>query len=262
LLSTYASVPRVSEQGTQEVASSIEQQRALSKVPLTVVMPAYNEDTVIEDAVREVQKHVLDAIPGAELVVVDDGSRDRTGTILDELALGDARTRVIHQPNRGHGSALRVGLEAARGECLFLLDSDRQIPLDAFADLWRVARARAGLFGVRVKRQDPRLRLWLSAFVRVILRLLFRVRLRDANAPFKVVQKSVWTQASPLIPPDTLTPSLFLAVYACRSGLDVIECGVPHRPRFAGASSIRGWRLLKLCARALGQLLAFRWRLP
>jgi len=243
-------------------ASSAEQLRNLSGVPLTVVMPAYNEETVIEAAVREVQQHVLDAIPGAELVVVDDGSRDSTGTILDGLALGDARTRVIHQPNRGHGRALRAGLDVARGELLFLLDSDCQVPLDAFPVLWRVARGRAGAFGVRAARHDPRIRLWLSASIRVILRLLFRIRLRDANAPFKVVQRSVWTNASRLIPPDTLTPSLFLAVYACRSGLDVVECVVPHRPRLSGASSIRGWRLFKFSARALSQLLAFRWRLP
>ena len=75
--------------------------------PLSAVMPVYNEEGAIEAAVREVQEHVLDAVPGAELIVVDDGSRDATGAILDRLARTDGRLHVIHQPNGGHGAAQR-----------------------------------------------------------------------------------------------------------------------------------------------------------
>src|SRR5512143_817972 len=96
---------------------------------LSVVMPAYNEEGGIADATTEVREWVLDRIPGSELVVVNDGSRDGTSAILDRLSAADPRIRVIHRPNGGHGPALRAGLDAAWGERLLLIDSDQQIPL-------------------------------------------------------------------------------------------------------------------------------------
>src|SRR5689334_932163 len=99
-------------------------------------MPVYNEEGAIVAAVDEVKQHVLGLIPQSELVVVDDGSRDATGRLLDEAAAADARIKVIHQPNGGHGAALLTGLKAANGEYVFLIDSDRQILLDDFKTAW------------------------------------------------------------------------------------------------------------------------------
>ena len=231
-------------------------------IPLSVVMPAYNEEGAIQAAVVEIREWALDRVPGAVLVVVDDGSRDRTGAILDQLAAADPRIRVIHRPNGGHGPALRTGLEAARGERLLLVDSDRQIPLSAFPSLWEaVAGGRDAAFGVRARRQDPPLRLWLTGVVRRALTLLFAIRLADANVPFKLLRRRLWDDARDLIPADTLAPSLFLAVFAAVRRYDVAEIVVPHCERQTGVVSIRRWRLVRFCARALRQLLAFRRRL-
>ena len=134
--------------------------------PLTVIMPAYNEEGGIEGAVLEVQDHVLSALSGSELIVVNDGSRDGTGAILDRLSRADARIRVIHQPNGGHGRAIRKGLDEARGAYVLLLDSDRQIPVfDAFPVLWSAVQGKDGAFGVRAERHDPLLRLAISRVV-------------------------------------------------------------------------------------------------
>ena len=231
-------------------------------VPLSVVMPAYNEEGAIEAAVAEVREWVLDRVPGSELVVVDDGSRDGTGAILDRAAAGDPRVRVVHKKNGGHGPALRTGIEAARGARLFLIDSDRQIPLSAFVPLWSaVEGGRPAAFGVREHRDDPRLRLVLTRVIRASIPLLFGVRFTDANIPFKLFPRAWWDEARPLIPEDTLAPSLFLAVFARSRGYDIAEIGVPHRERQTGVVSIRRWRLLKFCARAFRQLLDFRRKL-
>ncbi len=221
-------------------------------------MPAYNEEGAIADAVAELQQWVLGTVPNAELIVVDDGSRDHTGSILDELAAKEPRLRVVHQPNAGHGAALRAGLDLATGEYVFLLDSDRQIPLDAFPKLWEAAQGRDGAFGIRWPRRDPVFRLILTRFVRLLLCVFLGVRLRDANCPFKIVRRSVWLQARDLMSPDTITPSLFLAVYMSRQHKDIIQQPVPHRIRSTGVVSIRRWKLIKTCARAFGQLLEFR----
>jgi glycosyltransferase involved in cell wall biosynthesis len=230
-------------------------------IPLSVIMPAYNEAECIGEAVAEVCRDVLDLVPGAELVVVNDGSKDRTGVILDEIAAADSRIRVVHQPNGGHGRALRTGLDAAQGEYMFLIDSDRQIPLQAFADLWEQARLGDGAFGIRVKRNDPALRLLLTRVIRGSLAVVFGVKIYDANIPFKVIRREVWETARPLIPEDTLAPSLFLAVFAIRTGCELVFREVSHRERETGVVSIRRWKLLKFCARALVQMVAFHWRL-
>lgn len=229
------------------------------KLRCSVIMPAYNEEAAIADAVREIVEHVLRAVPETEIVVVNDGSRDRTGAILDELARGEPRLRVLHKPNGGHGSAVIAGADAARGEWLFFLDSDRQIALEPFPALWRAVEkgADAG-FGVRRRRNDPRLRLWLTSAVRLALRGLFGARLYDANIPFKLVRRADWFAARRLIPDDTLAPSLFLALFLARRGARIAEFDIEHRERSTGEVSIRRWRLFQFCRRALGQLLRFR----
>lgn len=226
---------------------------------LSVIMPAYNEEGGIVDAVRAVQAHVFSVVPNAELVAVNDGSRDRTGAMLDELAAADPRLRAVHKPNGGHGPALITGLAAARGEYLFLIDSDNQIPLERFADLWRkVQEGNDAAFGVRRVRNDARLRRVLTRVIRTSLTFLFGVRLRDANIPFKLFKRELWHNAEPFIPADTLAPSIFFAIHARRRGAKIAFVDVDHRDRTTGTVSIRRWKLIKFCARALRQLLAFR----
>ena len=228
---------------------------------LSVVMPVYNEEDAIVAAVEEVQRHVLDHVPGSELVVVNDGSRDRTGPLLDGAAAKDARVRVIHQKNTGHGGAVMTALGAAGGEYVFLLDSDRQIPLDDFPKAWReIAAGHEAVFGVRRRRRDPALRLYLTAAIRSAVRLLFGVQLQDANVPYKLLRKSIWDEARPLVPDGTLAPSLFLAIIAKRRGYDIVELEVTHQPRNTGEVSIRRMKLLKFCARGLSQMLTLRRR--
>lgn len=233
----------------------------IANIPLSVVMPVYNEQDGIVAAVAEVQRLVLDHVPGSELVVVNDGSRDGTGPLLDGAAVKDPRVRVIHQQNTGHGGALMAALGAARGEFVFLLDSDRQIPLDDFPKAWReIAAGHDAVFGARRRRHDPVLRLYLTVVIRAIVRLLFGVQLYDANVPYKLLRKSIWNEARPLVPDETLAPSLFLAIISKRRGHDIVEIDVAHKERDTGEGSIRRMKLLKFCARGLSQLLMLRRR--
>jgi glycosyltransferase involved in cell wall biosynthesis len=226
---------------------------------LSVVMPAYNEEGGIREAVEAVRTHVFGLVPDAELVVVNDGSRDRTGPILDALAAQDARIRPVHKANGGHGPALMTGLQNARGEFVFLIDSDNQIPLERFSSLWQQIQGGCdGAFGVRRVRKDAWLRRVLTSVIRVSLFALFGVWIHDANVPFKIIRRTTWDDARAFIPSDTLAPSLFLSVYATRRRLQIAFVDVPHKDRETGTVSIRRWKLIKFCAKAFRQLLAFR----
>lgn len=229
---------------------------------LSVIMPAYNEEGSIRDAVEDVEQHILSQVPGAMLIVVDDGSRDTTGALLDELVEKNNRVRVIHQQNGGHAAALMTGLSDSAGEYIMLLDSDRQIPLDDFALHWQLVNDGYDcVFGVRRQRHDPQLRLWLTRFIRLALQAVFNVKIYDANIPYKLLRRTVWNEASKLIPPDTLAPSLFLAIFAKKKNYRVHEVDVPHMERATGEVSIRRLKLLKFCIRGFIQMLSFRQRL-
>ena len=228
---------------------------------LTVVMPACNEEGAIESALDEVRREILDRVASADCLVIDDGSTDATGAILDRIAAADPRVRIIHQANTGHGPALRSGMVRASGDWLFLLDSDRQIPTEAFAEFWDIRSGHALVIGVRARRHDPFIRVVLSRVIRIVIRVLFGVRLRDANAPFKLMRRGVWESARGVIPEGALAPSLFLAIYARSRGFDVLEREVPHRARQSGVGSLRYVRLARFCLRGFVQLLAFRGRL-
>lgn len=226
---------------------------------LSVVMPAYNEADGITVAIDAVEAQVLDQVSGSELVVVNDGSRDQTGAILDARAALDPRIRVVHKPNGGHGPAIMTGLAEAGGEYLFLIDSDNQIPLEDFAPLWAsVTSGARGAFGVRRVRHDAWIRRVLTVVIRGSLRVLFRVRIYDANVPFKLFHRDLWHAAAPYIPEGTLAPSLFLAIHAARTGAEVRFHPVGHRDRETGTVSIRRWKLFKFCATAFQQMLGFR----
>lgn len=231
-------------------------------VPLSVVMPVYNEEEAIEAALEDVRQNVLSRVAGAELVVVNDGSRDRTGALLDGAAAKDPRIRVIHQANAGHGGALIAGLGAARGDYVFLIDSDRQIPLADFPAAWAAVHAgHDAAFGVRRRRHDPAIRLYLSKVIRRSIQALFGVKMEDANVPYKLFRRVIWEEARAVIPNGTLAPSLFLAIVAARRGYNILQLDVQHRERNTGEVSIRRLKLLKFCARGFSQLLELRRRL-
>ena len=224
-------------------------------------MPVYNEQDAILLAIDDVQRNILDVIAGAELVVVDDGSRDNTGRLLDEAAARDARIAVIHKSNGGHGSAVLAGLEVAQGDYIFLIDSDRQIPLDEFSGAWsQIENGTDAVFGVRRRRYDPALRLYLSALIRHSVNVLFRVNLYDANAPYKLFRRAIWNETRDCVPDGTLAPSLFLAIVAKSRGYNVVEIDVTHKERDTGEVSLRRLKLLKFCAEGLSQMLALRRR--
>src|SRR5215207_6737203 len=103
---------------------------------LSVVMPAHNEELTIAEAVGDVLNHVVKHVTDVEVIVVDDGSTDRTASILQRLESDAVCLRVITQKNAGHGAALRTGIDAASGDWIMVLDSDCQIGLEGFPKHW------------------------------------------------------------------------------------------------------------------------------
>lgn len=230
-------------------------------VAISVIMPAYNEAASIAASVEDVEQGVFSVVEDGELIVIDDGSTDQTGVLLDELASKYPRLRVIHQANAGHGPSLIRGVAEARGETVLLLDSDRQIKLDGFGEHWRrMGREDLVAFlGVRTPRHDAAHRLVISRLMRVLIHLCFGQAPRDAGAPYKIVRRSQWNEATESIAKDSWVPSVLLAVFLLRRYRDrTVEEAVTHLARDQGESTLNFTRLTRFCRKATTEIFAFR----
>lgn len=230
----------------------------MSECTLTVVMPVFNESAVIHDVLSAVGRDVLDLVPFSELVVVDDCSTDATASVLIAVAALDPRIRVLtNAANAGHGVSVRRGFDAARGEWILQVDSDGQVDLAQFAAFWAARDDCDLLMGVRALRHDPRHRLVLTRVTKVVVSVLARRRLRDANVPFKLVRTGLVRHVARRMPADAFAPSILLALGAARSGARIREIEIAHLPRPFGRSTLRVWRLARACARSGWQTLRF-----
>ena len=210
-------------------------------IPLSIVMPAYNEADHIESCVLEWHEGVVSRLPGAEMIVVNDCSRDDTGERLRSLAARLPALRVFTTPaNGGHGPALRLGLEHATGEFVFHTDSDRQHTPDDFWALWERHAAADFVFGVRDHRADGAFRAAVSSMMRVVNALLWGHWIEDANCPYKLMRRSALEQLLPLVPRSSFIPMVMVSVLARRAGFRVSEVHVRHFPRVAGQQSLKG----------------------
>ncbi len=230
-------------------------------VELSVVMPAYNEADNLPAALDEIVERVLSIVPDSEIIVIDDGSTDGTADVLQTFSAREARLRVTTQQNSGHGAALMNGLDNATGRVLLLLDSDREIPLDQFADHWEMMGSQrlAAVFGVRQARQFSTHRRFVTGCMRLLVRLLFGLAPRDANAPYKLISLEALNDVRGMLHPACAIPSVVIATSLLRAHPSTVrEVEVPHIARRAGTSTLRLGRLGRLCLRATGDLLKLR----
>jgi dolichol-phosphate mannosyltransferase len=161
-------------------------------VGLSVVLPAFNEAAAIRPVVLEAVRRLSEVVKEFELLVVDDGSTDGTGEIVDALAAECGRVRPIaHPTNRGYADALRTGFAAARFDLVAFTDADGQFDL---ADLRRLIPTayRIGLaVGYREDRKDSWLRKRYSRGYNLLARTLCGTRARDCDCALKVFRRDV-----------------------------------------------------------------------
>jgi glycosyltransferase involved in cell wall biosynthesis len=224
---------------------------------VSFVLPAYDEEANIEQAVREVTVAAERMFAGHEVVIVDDGSRDRTGEIADRLATEDIRVRVVHHPrNLGYGEALRSGFLASRLEYVFVTDADLQFDVSELENFLPYMGIVDVVAGYRQNRQDALLRRLLAHGWNALVRVLFYVPVRDIDCAFKLFDRRVLEEVS--VESVGAMVNTELMVKLGRSGASVVELGVTHRPRRAGRARGASPRVILL---ALRELLRMRSKL-
>jgi len=205
---------------------------------LSYFFPAHDEEANIEGLVAE----ALDSLPGIaetfEVIAVNDGSRDRTQALADELtAAHPGVVRAVHHPtNLGYGAALRSGFAASRYELVAFTDGDRQFRVE---DLGRLTERLAAadhpdvVVGYRIRRADPLVRTLYARAYRLANRIFFGLKVTDVDCACKLFRREALEDIH--VESDGAFFSAELLIKLRAAGRSVVEVGVPHYPRTAGS---------------------------
>jgi glycosyltransferase involved in cell wall biosynthesis len=207
------------------------------RVPaLSYFFPAHNEEANLQGLVEEALATLPELAETFEIVIVDDGSRDATPRIADELAAADPRVRAVHHPrNLGYGAALRSGFGAARHDLIGFTDGDRQFRVVDIGRLTaRIAEDGADVVvGYRIKRADPLVRTLYAKAYRLANRVFFGLRVTDVDCACKLFRRDSLAGINVESGGAFFSAELLIKLRA--SGRSVVEVGVPHYPRTAGS---------------------------
>jgi len=225
------------EQGPAETA----------ELDVSVVMPCLNEAGVISEAVRRAREAIDHNGYRGEVVVVDNGSTDRSGELAHE-----AGARVVSEPERGYGNAYRAGLGAARGRYILMLDADLTYPVGDLPKFVEALKDGADVvMGDRFEQIQPGVMPWLHRYVgnpllTGILNFFFRTGVKDAHCGMRALRRDVLPDL------DLRTSGMEFAsemvIRAGKLGLDIREFPIDYQPR-EGESKLStwsdGWRHLR-----------------
>jgi glycosyltransferase involved in cell wall biosynthesis len=204
---------------------------------ISAVLPAYNEEAIIERTVKHVAGVLSELATEYEVIVTNDGSRDRTGEILAALQTREPELNlhvVTHPTNYGYGAALASGFDAAQKDLIFLTDGDKQFDVTELSRFIPEMDAQTDLvIGWRRNRADPFLRKLNAQGWKMLVNLLFGYTARDVDCAFKLFRRGVWESMT--VHARGATFSAEFLIKARRLGFNVKELPVSHLPRTAGS---------------------------
>jgi glycosyltransferase involved in cell wall biosynthesis len=203
---------------------------------ISAVLPAYNEEQVIAASVAAMVKTLESFDADYEVIVVNDGSRDRTADILTRLSQENTRVRMVaHERNQGYGAAVWTGFTNATKELVFLTDGDKQFDVDELGLLVPMLDGADMVIGYRQKRADPPLRLLNAWGWKMLVNGLFGYTARDIDCAFKLFRRRILDRVD--VHARGATFSAEFLIKARRLGYLIRERGVSHYPRPAGQAT-------------------------
>lgn len=229
----------------------------LKPFSLTITFPCYNEEANVERVTRAAVAIAQKITDDYEVLIVDDGSRDRTGEIADRVAAEDPHVRAVHnRPNQGYGGALARGFQEARKNWIFYTDGDGQFDMGELPGILPLLETHDIVSCYRLNRQDPLIRKLNAWAWSTLVNWVFWMRLRDIDCAFKIYPRTfidqieLWSRGA-LIDTEMLAKARNL-------GYRIAQVGVHHYPRVAGSQTGAN---IKVIARAFKELFKLRGRI-
>jgi len=231
---------------------------------LYIIIPAYNEEANIRTVAQEWYEVVAKCGTESRLVIIDDGSKDNTADILNEMANHLPQLTALSKPNGGHGAAVLFGYQYALkngAEYVFQTDSDGQTVPEEFWQFWNERERYAMLIGQRTRREDGASRIFVTKVLRLVLLCVFKLNIPDANTPFRLIRSDTLAKYLPLIPRDFNLSNIMLTVCLIKYHESVKFIPITFKPRQGGINSINLKKIIKIGAQAVRDFIAIKRKL-
>ncbi len=204
---------------------------------ISVFFPAYNLETQIKDTVEKAFTVVPKIAEKYEIIVINDGSRDKTSIVLSKLLKKYKNLRIItHKVNRGYGGALKSGFYGSKFDWIVLMDGDGQFDISELPHLIAIQKKTkadlvVGFYHQRAVKFYRKANTWVW---QLIVRMLFGLNVRDIDCGFKLISKKVFAKIDKLESERGAFISSEFLIKAQKSGFKIVETGVHHYPRIEG----------------------------
>jgi len=235
---------------TGSESSSVTEKPSKPLRSVTAFFPCYNEEANVERTTLAALRAFRRVAEDFEIIIVNDGSRDRTAEIADRLAREHPEVRAVHNnPNKGYGGALQRGFREAKKEFVFYTDGDGQFDFEEIDNLIPLMAEYDIVSAYRLNRQDPFIRKVNAFCWTTLVNVLFRLWLRDIDCAFKIYPRKLFDEIE-MKSTGALIDTEVLA-RAKRLGYRIGQVGVHHFPRTAGQQTGAN---LKVILRAFREL--------
>lgn len=229
---------------------------------LSIFFPAYNEEANIAEAVGKAIKVASSLTDDFEVIVVNDGSADRTAVVVKELSQHDRRVKLIdHRTNQGYGAAVWTGIKSSTKEYVFFTDADLQFDISELAKFTEKIDQADVVIGYRAPRRDPLMRRLNGWAWTKLIGLLFGAHFRDVDCAFKLFRADTLSKIDVKSRGAMFSAELLIRLKI--SGARIVELPVGHYPRKAGSPTgaspkviLRAFRELKNNYRELRHLVS------
>ena len=229
-----------------------------SRNGISAFFPAYNDGGTIASMVLSAILVLEKLTDDYEVIVVNDGSHDYTGEILDELDARYDRVRIVHhEKNRGYGGALRTGFAEASKEFVFYTDGDAQYDVRDLPALWKEMNDSIDMVqGYKIGRSDPFHRVIIGRIYHGMTNLAFGIHLKDVDCDFRLIRRSVFDKVH--LESDSGVICVEMMTKIRHAGFRIKEVPVHHYHRAYGKSQFFNFRRIFRVGR---DLLNLWWQL-
>jgi glycosyltransferase involved in cell wall biosynthesis len=225
------------------------------KLSISAFFPAYNDAGTIASMVVTSLLTLRELCDDYEVIVINDGSRDHTPHVLDELArIYPNEVRIVHHvKNRGYGGALRSGFKAATKEWIFYTDGDAQYDPREMTKLAELVSDQIDFInGWKIERNDPWHRIVIGRLYQYFIKLAFGLKLKDVDCDFRLMRRLVFDKVELTADSGVICVELMKKVQD--AGFRMVETPVHHFHRAYGRSQFFNFPRLMQVARDLGKL--------
>ncbi len=214
---------------------------------LSVFFPAYNEEANLPSTIAKAKKVLLKVAKEWEIIIVNDGSKDKTGEVADRIAKTDKRIKVIHHnPNRGYGGALKSGLYSAKYPWIAFTDSDGQFDFAEITNFLTKQKETGAdmVVGYYKKRQVSKTKIITSKMWEAAVWIAFGLKVKDIDCGFKLISKKVVDSIQKLQSERGAFISSEFLIKAKKKGFKIVEIPITHYPRTKGAGTGRDIKVI------------------